>query len=108
MRSATIFTISAEPSIPLFVAAAGRSPASASIWRATRVAGSACHAWTPSVFWAVTEGGVWVIVEVEGECQVFELCLGAGAGLAGWDQFAGAQAKLETLTFIFNLHDNPN
>ena len=54
MPAATTSTSSPEPSIPLFSAPGGRSVASASICCATRAAGNACHATTPTVFCAVT------------------------------------------------------
>src|SRR5437879_9056825 len=54
MPSATASTRDADPSMPDFVAAGGRSSASASSWRVTSSAGTGSHASTPTVFWAVT------------------------------------------------------
>src|SRR5207244_292139 len=54
MPSATASTRAAEPSIPDFTAAGGRSSASASSWRVTSATGTGSQLLTPTVFWAVT------------------------------------------------------
>ena len=54
MAAPTASTIAAFASMPIFTASAPMSPAIASICAVTRSAGRACHATTPSVFWAVT------------------------------------------------------
>src|SRR5438128_10574137 len=54
MPSATASTRAAEPSIPDFTAAGGRSSASASSWRVTSATGTGSQLLTPTVFCAVT------------------------------------------------------